>query len=101
MLPFMYCSKASKKEKGEGNIHVTVKPQKLIKYLIKLVTPKNGITIDITAGSITHGLCCEELNKEENYNLNWLNVENLNTEKEPYCEIGKNRIEDYLKNNIK
>lgn len=97
MLPFMYCSKASKKEKGEGNIHVTVKPKKLIKWLIKLVTPKNGTTIDITAGSGTHGLCCEELNNEENYNLEWLNVEMLNTEKEPYCNIAKNRINTYLK----
>jgi len=91
-VPFLYCPKATKKEKGEGNTHVTVKPKQLIKWLIKLVTPKDGKTIDITAGSGTHGLACEELNKEKEYNLKWINIELLNTEKEPYCEIAKNRI---------
>ena len=93
--PFYYCAKTTKKEKGEGNIHVTVKPKKLIKWLIKLVTPTNGTTIDITSGSGTHGLSCEELNNEEGYNLKWLNIEMMNTEKEPYCDIAKNRIETY------
>lgn len=92
-LPFMYCPKATKKEKGEGNTHVTVKPKKLIKWLIKLVTPVGGCTLDITAGSGTHGLCCEELNKEEDYQLKWLDIEMMNTEKEPYCDIAKQRIE--------
>jgi hypothetical protein len=59
-VPFYYCAKATKKEKGEGNTHVTVKPKALIKWLIKLVTPIDGKTIDITAGSGTHGLSCEE-----------------------------------------
>jgi len=95
-VPFLYCPKATKKEKGEGNIHVTVKPKQLIKWLIKLVTPKDGKTIDITAGSGTHGLSCEELNKEEGYNLKWINIELLNTEKEPYCDIAKSRIEKVI-----
>lgn len=96
-VPFLYCAKPTKKEKGEGNIHVTVKPKELIKWLIKLVTPIGGRTIDITAGSGTHGVACEELNIDENYNLHWLNIEMLNTEKEPYCEIAKNRIQDVVK----
>ena len=95
-VPFYYCGKATKKEKGEGNTHVTVKPKQLIKWLIKLVTPIDGKTIDITAGSGTHGLSCEELNKEEGYNLKWINIELLNTEKEPYCEIAKNRIKSVI-----
>ena len=95
-VPFLYCPKATKKEKGEGNTHVTVKPKQLIKWLIKLVTPKDGKTIDITAGSGTHGLSCEELNKEEEYNLKWINIELLNTEKEPYCDIAKNRIKSVV-----
>lgn len=96
--PFMYCPKATKKEKGEGNIHVTVKPKKLIKWLIKLVTPENGITIDITAGSCTHGVCCEELIREEGLHFKWVDIEMMNTEEEPYCNIGKNRIDTYLNN---
>lgn len=95
-VPFFYCPKASKKEKGQDNTHVTVKPKTLIKWLIKLVTPIDGKTIDITAGSGTHGLACEELNKNEGYNLKWVNVEMLNTEKEPYCDIAMNRIKNVI-----
>ena len=95
-VPFLYCAKATKKEKGEGNTHVTVKPKALIKWLIKLVTPINGRTIDITSGSGTHGLSCEELNKDEGYNLHWLNIEMLNTEKDPYCDIAMNRIKEVV-----
>ena len=91
-LPFMYCPKPTKKEKGEECNHVTVKPKKLIKWLIKLVTPINGRSLDITAGSGTHGLCCEELNKEEGYNIEWVDIEMMNTEKEPYYNIAKQRI---------
>lgn len=93
-VPFLYCQKPTKKEKGETNTHITVKPKSLIKWLIKLVTPKDGTTIDITAGSGTHGLSCEELNKEEGYSLKWINIEMLNTEKEPYCDIAMKRIKD-------
>lgn len=89
--PFMYCAKPSKKEKGDYCKHVTVKPKKLIKWLIKLTTPTNGRSLDITAGSGTHGVCCEELNKE-GYNIEWVNIELLNTEKEPHFNIAKRRI---------
>jgi DNA modification methylase len=58
---FFYCAKASKKERGEGNNHPTVKPLSLIKYLITLVTPPNGICLDIFEGSGTHALACKEL----------------------------------------
>jgi len=57
---FFYCAKASKKERGEGNTHPTVKPLKLISYLITLVTPPNGICLDIFEGSGTHALACIE-----------------------------------------
>ena len=48
---FFYCAKASKKERGEGNKHPTVKPIKLMEYLCRLVTPPNGIVLDPFAGS--------------------------------------------------
>ena len=71
---FFYCAKASKKERGEGNTHPTVKPLKLISYLITLVTPPNGICLDIFEGSGTHALACIEnefkyigFEKDENY----------------------------------
>jgi len=48
---FFYCAKASRKERGEFNLHPTVKPIKLMQYLIKLVTPINGVVYDPFAGS--------------------------------------------------
>jgi site-specific DNA-methyltransferase (adenine-specific) len=93
---FYYCAKPTKKEKGEGNTHVTVKPKELIKWVIKLVTPKGGKTIDITAGSGTHALACEELNKFDGYNLKWVDIELSNSEQEPYCNIAISRINNLI-----
>ena len=83
---FFYCPKPSRKEKDEGltieasiikgrdegqdnmnvpqklrstkrkNTHSTVKPVKLMQYLIRLVTPKNGTTVDPFFGSGTSGI---------------------------------------------
>ena len=92
-----YVPKAPPSEKklpnGERNTHVTIKPVALIKWLIKLLTPVDGMTIDITAGSCTHGVACEMLNKDEGYNLFWINIEIMNEAAEPYCAIGKARVE--------
>lgn len=92
-----YCPKVAPHERqlsnGERNPHITVKPVELIKWLIKLLTPKDGITIDITAGSCTHAVACEELNRECSYNLKWIDIELMNTESDPYCNIGRMRVE--------
>ena len=48
---FFYCAKASPAERGEYNTHATVKPLALMRYLIKLITPPNGIVLDPFAGS--------------------------------------------------
>ena len=47
----IYKSKASKRDRGEGNIHPTVKSVALMEYLIKMVTPKGGVVLDPFAGS--------------------------------------------------
>lgn len=97
-----YCPKVSPSERklpnGARNPHVTVKPIELIKWLVKLLTPIDGTTIDITAGSCTHAVACELLNKESNYKLNWIDIELMNTENDPYCDVGKSRVEDIAKN---
>jgi len=103
MFPIIkYCPKVSPKERqlpnGERNPHVTLKPVELIKWLIKLVTPKDGTTIDITAGSCTHAVAVEELNRDEGYNLKYIDIELMNTETEPYCDVGKMRVESIVKN---
>lgn len=56
---FFYCAKASKRERGEGNGHPTVKPLSLMRYLVKLITPPNGIVLDPFMGSGTTGIACK------------------------------------------
>lgn len=79
---FFYCAKASKSERGKDNHHPTVKPLKLIEYLVKLVTPPNGICLDPFEGSGTHALACINLG------FNYIGFE-LNKD---YFNIAINRI---------
>lgn len=58
---FFYCAKASKKDRGEGNSHPTVKPTALMEWLVKLVTPMGGVVLDPFAGSGTTLVACERL----------------------------------------
>jgi len=81
---FFYCAKASRKERGEGNTHPTVKPLSLIKYLVTLVTPPKGISLDPFEGSGTHTKACKELE------FNYIGFEK---EKE-YCDIANERTKD-------
>ena len=53
-VKYFYCAKASKKEKGNTE-HPTVKPLELMRYLVKLVTPKDGTVLDPFAGTGTTG----------------------------------------------
>jgi site-specific DNA-methyltransferase (adenine-specific) len=53
---YFYCAKASTSERNAGlegiaNIHPTVKPLALMRYLIKLVTPPGGTVLDPFLGS--------------------------------------------------
>ena len=52
---FFYCSKADAEDRW-GSRHPTVKPVELIKWLVKLVTPPNGLVLDCFAGSGTTGV---------------------------------------------
>lgn len=107
---FFYCPKASKSERdnglkgfepktagvgalrdggqeseGRGNFHPTVKPVDLMRYLVKLVTPKGGTVLDPFNGSGTTGVAC----KLENFNY-------VGLEFDPeYCKISRARIENY------
>lgn len=58
---FFYVAKASKRERGEGNVHPTVKPIKLMEYLIKLVTPPGGVVLDPFMGSGSTGVAAKNL----------------------------------------
>lgn len=83
---FFYCAKVSKKERGKGNTHPTVKPISLIKYLVTLVTPPSGICLDPFEGSGTHALVCKQLG------FNYIGFELEPT----YCDIANKRIQDMV-----
>jgi len=79
---FFYCPKVSKSERGEDNTHPTVKPQELMKYLCRLVTPKDGTVLDPFMGSGSTGMAA----KDEGFDF--IGIEQ---EKE-YFEIADSRI---------
>ena len=81
---FFYCPKVSKSERGEDNTHPTVKPQELMKYLCRLVTPKGGTVLDPFMGSGSTGMAA----KDEGFEF--IGIER---EKE-YFEIAEKRIND-------
>lgn len=85
LIPFFYCAKAARAEREQGlknhalktrnrvnpgglehdpkwgpiqarNIHPTVKPVSLMEYLIRLVTPPRGTTLDCFLGSGSSGI---------------------------------------------
>lgn len=66
--PFFYCAKASKRERtGDGaivNKHPTVKPLNLLRYLIRLYCPPQGIVLDPHLGSGSTALACLQLGYE-------------------------------------
>lgn len=86
---FFYCAKSSKSERNRGlsgqNIHPTVKPVKLMQYLVRLVTPPNGKVLDPFCGSGTTGIAC----KLEGFDF-------IGIEQEPeYVGIANSRIKNW------
>lgn len=82
---FFFCSKATKKERGEFNVHPTVKPLDLMRELVKLVTPVGGICCDPFCGSGTTLIAC----KLENINYIGIDIS------EEYADISKKRLESF------
>jgi site-specific DNA-methyltransferase (adenine-specific) len=74
---------ASKSGSPKKNNHPTVKPVALMEYLIKMVTPTNGIVLDPFMGSGSTGVACV---------LNDFEFVGIDLDKD-YCEIARARIE--------
>lgn len=60
---FFYVAKASRRERdkdaGEGgNKHPTVKPAALMRWLVRLIAPPDGLVLDPFAGSGSTGVAC-------------------------------------------
>jgi len=69
---FFYVAKAGRAERNKGlerNIHPTVKPVDLMRYLIRLVTPKGGTVLDPFLGSGTTAVAAIE------EGVNWIGCE--------------------------
>lgn len=85
----------SEKERAQGNVHVTVKPINLMRWLVKLITPKYGHCLDPFNGSGTTGIACKlEF-------LNYTGIEKM----EENCIISQCRLdawnpERYLQPNL-
>lgn len=61
---FFYTAKASKAERSAGldglNIHPTVKPIEIMRYLSRLITPPNGVILEPFLGSGTTAIAAEK-----------------------------------------
>jgi site-specific DNA-methyltransferase (adenine-specific) len=62
---FFYCAKASQAERNMGlmgakSTHPTVKPLELMRYLVRLITPKGGVCLDPYVGSGTTAIACKK-----------------------------------------
>lgn len=91
-LPFLVVPKASKAEKNKGledkNHHPTVKPLKLMSYLITLGSRPGDTVLDPFVGSGTTVLACENLGRIG------LGIER----EEEYASIANARLKDIQKN---
>ena len=83
---FFYTAKTNQAERNAGanNTHPTVKPVELMKYLVRLVTPKNGLVLDPFMGSGSTGMAA----REEDFQFVGIEKE------EEYYEIAKARIKN-------
>ena len=102
---YFYCAKASTKDREEGlenfgyvknNIHPTVKPMELMQYLVRLVTPANGLILDPFNGSGSTGKAVMFERKYNNKNYSYIGIEL----EEKYLAISKARLDFVLSNNI-
>lgn len=87
---FFYCPKPSTKERALGldvlglehNPHVTVKPIKLVRYLVRLITPFGGVVADPFLGAGTTAIAAEM------EGFQWVGCDN----NKDYCDIARARI---------
>lgn len=85
---FFYCAKASKSERNAGlegltNGHPTVKPQRLMQYLIRMITPPGGTVLDPFMGSGSTLVAAQTLG------FKFIGIE----QDEEYVKIAERRIE--------
>ena len=70
------------KTQPKANYHPTVKPIKLMEYLVRLVTPKEGIVLEPFAGSGTTLIACKQ------QGFDYIGIE----KEQEYCDIAEARL---------
>lgn len=73
--------KPNKKEFGEENKHPTIKPVKLMEWLVKLLTDEGDTVLDCFMGSGTTGVAAQNLNRK------FIGIE----KSEEFVEVAKKR----------
>ena len=76
------CPKPSRGERTEDNNHPTVKPVRLMRWLVRLVTPPGGLCVDPFAGSGTTGIAATQ------EGVRFVGIER----EADYCQIARARI---------
>jgi len=80
---FFFCAKASPNERTTTNFHPTVKPLKLMAYLVRLLAPpRNAFILDPFCGSGTTLLACKGIG------VNFLGIER----DQQYAEMARQRL---------
>lgn len=85
---FFYCAKTSPQERHAGvdrNVHPTVKPIDLMRYLCRLITPPQGVVLDPFTGSGSTG-CAAALEGFE-----FIGIER----EQEYVEIAEQRVKHW------
>lgn len=82
---YFYAPRATRKERNEYNDHPTPKPINLMRYLVRIYSPKNGLLIDPYVGSGTTGIAAIQ----ENVNFIGIDMD------KHYIEIAEKRIKDH------
>jgi site-specific DNA-methyltransferase (adenine-specific) len=79
---YFYAAKASKADRGPGNNHPTVKPNDLLRYLVRLATPPGGTVFDPFMGSGSTGVAAIQ------QDFSFVGCE----QQDEYIEIARRRI---------
>lgn len=82
---FFYTAKSSRRDRGEGNNHPTVKPLSLMRYLCRLTCRPGGTILDPFAGSGTTGIAAMQ------EGMKVVLIE----QSEEYCEIIVRRLKEH------
>lgn len=80
---YFYIAKASKRDRGEGNTHPTVKPTALLRHLVRLVCPPGGTILDPFMGSGSTGVAAQR------EGFHFVGIE----QSEEYAEIARRRLD--------